>query len=124
MESPSGIVIRVRAEARADWVSQLTDSVVDLNAQVRRAFDDGQTPILIAVTCPGSDTLRSAPVDAFVEAVRGYAQAIALEMPGSRCSVVVCNDGQDDDLDRTASMFFGPDGGFIAGALLDVRSAA
>jgi hypothetical protein len=118
-------LIRVESVAGPAWPADLTDLIVSLTREVAPLLAAAPpASILIAVVCPAGRGDGSGSVDASVEAVRGFAQSLALEAPSTRCTVAIVGSADEADLQSTFGLFAGDRGGFIAGATFDLRSNA
>ena len=117
---PSDRVIEVAFPAPDEWPLSLTDTVVNLTKRLQTALvEKPQAPVLLSLVCPENGI--GSVVDSTIEACRGLAQSVALEVPTTRCSLVITTSSQVHERTSTAALFLGPNGGFIAGSTFDLR---
>jgi hypothetical protein len=104
----------------------LVDALGDLIAELREQLRDAPRPerVALVLTEPAGTTAQErAVVAGAAEALRGIAQSLTLELaPGTRVNAVLCT--EDRGPDEALALLEGPDGGFLAGATLDLRVPA
>jgi hypothetical protein len=125
--SPAASTHRVvTVDAAPASASDVTEAVVRLVADLQRAaasapaVDAGVAVTVVALDAGSADDQWG---EALAAATTGVVQSLTREFPPAqvRLNVVRARRGQDDDVDEVVRTLTGPDGGFFAGALLDVR---
>ena len=115
-------VIQVLVPADLDWPSGITQAVISLTQAVQECLSrEATAPILVNVVCGHESSDSEVVIESMIEACRGFVQSVALEVPSSRCTVVISTLDQVQDREKTAALFQGPTGGYIAGATFDLR---
>ncbi len=115
-------VIQVVVPANVDWPSGVTQAVVSLTQAVQEFLSrDATAPILVNVLCANDSSDSEVVTESMIEACRGFVQSVALEVPSSRCTLVISTLDQVQDREKTAVLFQGPTGGYIAGSTFDLR---
>jgi hypothetical protein len=110
-------------DAEQAW---LVDAQADLIGELRERLRGEGLPERVALVLQEpatADAGERAALAGVAEGLRGIAQALTLELaPRTRVNAVLCGDeaGQHEAL----ALLRDPDGGFIAGATLDLRGAA
>lgn len=102
------------------------DALGDLIAELREQLRDAPRPerVALVLTEPSGTTPEErAIVAGAAEALRGIAQALTLELaPDTRVNAVLCT--EEHGPAEALALLEGPDGGFLAGATIDLRVAA
>jgi hypothetical protein len=110
----------------AGLARSVTATTLELVAALQRRLAAGETTVSVAVSWPTADMTDEGRVAAEVltEVARGVVQSLLLESgaAGIRSNVIVCDADQEADLKDTLEFIGGPDGGYTAGATIDLRT--
>ena len=116
-------IIEIHLSPADDWPHTLSETVVEVTQRLQSMLEEfPDKPVLLSLICPDQSLGSNTGINATIEACRGFAQSVALEVQTSRCSMMVTTADQELERSSTALLFHGPNGGFIAGATFDLRS--
>jgi hypothetical protein len=127
MDDVPGIVRIVSPELRRDMgeldlARAVTESACEVVLRIQDELERGVLTVTLVVVLDSDGEAGDRIGAILAEVARGIAQSVQVEIgtEGVRCNVIVCNESQSADAQRTVDFIVGGDGGFMAGATVDL----
>ena len=113
------------AEGVSNWSARLTEMVVSLSGALATTTSDTRsTTVVLLDVGPSFHGSAKDPLSACaVEAARSLVQARALEQPSPPTNLLLIDSGTDvADVEATVRFLGSPEGAFVHGSTIDLRS--
>ncbi len=127
MDDVPGIVRIVSSGLRRDMgeldlARAVTESACEVVLRIQDELERGVLTVTLVVVLDPDGEAGDRIGAILAEVARGIAQSVQVEIgtEGVRCNVIVCNESQSADAQRTVDFIVGDDGGFMAGATVDL----